>query len=91
MPRKKEEDLPQIGDFCYLITDSDRRLRQIVGIKIGENGAKYKLACGTKRTWHYIIEMTGEGIERQTIKGFNSNGSPKPQKRIRKNKSDVAS
>ena len=84
MPRKKKEELPQIGDFCYLITDADRRLRQVIGIKIDGSGAMYKLACGANKSWHYIIEMTGDDMERNPIKGFrNGDSSDKPKGQTR--------
>lgn len=81
MPRKKKEELPQIGDFCYLITDSERKLRQIIKMKAEPDGMKYKLACGTKRTWHYIMEMTGDGMERTPITGFKNESSSNKQGR----------
>jgi hypothetical protein len=70
MPRKKKEELPQIGDFCFLITDCERKLRQIVGVRFSENESMYKLACGSGKSWHYLIEMTGECEERPKINGF---------------------
>ena len=89
MPRKKKEELPQIGDFCYLITDAERQLRQVVEIKIPCEGAKYKLACGAEKTWHYLIEMTGDGGEREPIRGFSSsNSNAKPVRAKKNNKTD---
>ena len=89
MPRKKKEELPQIGDFCYLITDAERQLRQVIKIKVDGDGARYKLACGTEKTWHSLIEMTGDGMEREPIKGFcNSNGNAKPVRAKKNNKTD---
>ena len=38
MPRKKKEELPQIGDFCYLVTDSERQLRQVISVKAEPDG-----------------------------------------------------
>lgn len=81
MPRKKKEELPQIGDFCYLITDAERHLRQVVKIKADGDGVKYKLACGTEKTWHNLIEMTGDGMERVPIKGFVYDSSSNKQTR----------
>jgi len=81
MPRKKKEELPQIGDFCYLITDAERHLRQVVKIKADGDGVKYKLACGTEKTWHNLIEMTRDGMERVPIKGFVHDSSSNKQTR----------
>ena len=91
MPRKKEEELPQIGDFCYLITDAERCLRQVVGIMADPDGVKYKLACGTERTWHFLIEMTGDGMERVPITGFKNVNREEPKRRNRKPKDGVVS
>ncbi len=89
MPRKKKEELPQMGDFCYLITDAERQLRQVVGIKVDPDGAEYWLACGTEKTWHYLIEMTGDGMEREPIKGFcSSNSDAKPVRAKKNDKTD---
>ena len=91
MPRKKKEELPQIGDFCYLITDAERQLRQVIKIKVDGDGAMYKLACGTKKTWHSIIEMTGDGMERVPIKGFKNVNKEEPKRRNSKPKDGVVS
>jgi len=91
MPRKKKEELPQIGDFCYLITDAERQLRQVIKIKVDGDGAKYKLACGTEKTWHYLIEMTGDGMERTPIKGFKNVNKEEPKRRNSKPKDGVVS
>lgn len=50
-----------IGDTCYLKTDSLQDERLITGICIRENSSiQYYLVCGSLDSWHYEFEITKE-------------------------------
>ncbi|MEC7753793.1 MAG: hypothetical protein VYB44_07170 [Bacteroidota bacterium] len=48
----------EIGDFVYLITDTEALKRVVSGICLRENGVSYELACGPYTSWHYAFEIT---------------------------------
>jgi hypothetical protein len=53
-------NLFEIGQTVYLITDSDQKPRLIIGILIRPSGILYDLANGERSAWHHEIEITNE-------------------------------
>jgi hypothetical protein len=48
----------ELGDYVYLKTDREQRVRIVTGISIRPHGITYALACETLETWHYIFEIS---------------------------------
>lgn len=51
----------EIGDTAFLVTDPDQRERLVVGITIRQASVLlYELAAGADTSWHYEYELTAE-------------------------------
>lgn len=48
----------EIGQFVYITTDEDQKLRQVVSIHLKESGVVYELQSGTISSWHYGFEIS---------------------------------
>lgn len=61
MPKKIRIELDyDIGDFVYLVTDTDQQRRQVIAIIINPNGVLYRCMLGIEESCHYAIELSGE-------------------------------
>ena len=49
-----------IGDFVYLITDTQREKRLVTELIVSKNSIIYTLACGGFDTEHYDFEITDD-------------------------------
>lgn len=47
-----------LGDMVYLITDGDKKVRVITGVKFTSMGILYYLSCGVEYSTHYECEIT---------------------------------
>lgn len=51
-----------IGDIVYLRTDEDQLPRMVVAVRRTLDGTSYDLACGTRMTAHFSIELSRERL-----------------------------
>lgn len=54
------ENLYNIGDFVYIVTDSDQLRRQVTGIIVTGTTLIYELQQGTGSSKHYEFELSAE-------------------------------
>ena len=47
-----------LGDFVYLLTDTDQRTRVITAIMVNPGSIEYGLRCGTEDSWHFECELS---------------------------------
>jgi len=59
MPKKIKLELDyDIGDFVFLVTDSDQERRIVTEIRICPSGVVYSVAHGTDESEHYAVELS---------------------------------
>ncbi len=51
------ENVFEIEEVVFLITDSEQVQRIVTGIQIGKNSIIYRLAQGITESWHYDYEI----------------------------------
>lgn len=47
-----------LGDFVYLLTDQDQKIRVITAIMVNPGSIEYGLRCGTEDSWHFECELS---------------------------------
>ena len=53
-----------IGEYVFLITDDDQKIRIVTGLQISRNGILYRLAQGVNDSWHFYYEISKEKIHK---------------------------
>lgn len=47
-----------LGDSVYIKTDSEQKIRMVIGISIRPSGILYELNCGDRSSYHYQMEVS---------------------------------
>ena len=50
----------EIGEFVYVVTDTEQKRRLITGILTEPNGKQYRLTVASHSDWFYAMEISRE-------------------------------